>query len=375
MALLLMGNIALGGAAYYYFADAHESTTPNVATSNVDEHFVDLGTIWAQRRYYVEIPVRNKGTTALTILNFRPSCSCTKIEPESLTVPAGTAGTLRAELDLAANRAEEYQVPARAIEVEIRANTSGERPRELLWKLRATVRNAIGLNPIVVVQDLVVIGADAPMHSVQIVEHAPLQSLVASCDPKRAEVQVARVPGEGRLSQLDIRLKPGETPGSFEFPIVLTPVAEDNKTSIPPVKIHIRGLVVEDIYATPSIFAVGILQHGQHLETNAVLASRQQRAFEITDIHSSDPSIQAAPEERGGSSQSTRIRITSEPLPSGKLNAFITVSAVDSLSERRVQIVLPLTGYVLPPSRGDGKETDAIKFEAGSTGSESKECK
>ena len=100
------------------------------------------------------------------------------------------------------------------------------------------------------------IGADAPMLSVRIVEHIPLQKLVASCDPERADVQVARVPGEGGSSQLNIRLKPSETPGTFEFPVILTPVAEEQETTTPPVKIHVRGRVVEDIYATPSSVAV-----------------------------------------------------------------------------------------------------------------------
>lgn len=263
----------------------------------------------------------------------------------------------------------------RTTEVRIVAEASGERPLKLSWKLRATVRNAIGLNPTVVVNDPMVIGADASSQSVQIVEHIPLQKLVASCDPARAQVDVARATGKGGSSELNIRLKSHETPGTFEFPIMLTPVAAENGATIPSVKIQVHGRVVEDIYATPSSFAGGMLREGQHLKGNVVLASRQQHPFEIKKIEPSDPSIQAALVESNRSTESKRIRITSGTFPVGKITASITIFAFDKTTERQMRIVVPVTGYVLPPTGSDDEEGEVVEFEAGAIGEEPKDGK
>ncbi|MBC7967330.1 MAG: DUF1573 domain-containing protein [Fuerstia sp.] len=343
---------------------------------NVDDTIVDLGSLWAQDRYRVEIPVRNSGATELKLVDISASCTCTTVDPKSLTVPAGSTGTFHTELDLVSYRPQDYQVPTRTTEAGIIAlASSGERPVKLSWKLRATVRNAIGLNPIIVVNDPVVVGADAPAQSVQIVEHIPLRRIIASCDPAKAEVDVAHAPGEGGLSKLNIRLKPRETPGTFEFPVMLTPVAVEEGTTIPPLTIQVRGRVVEDIYAVPSSLVLGVIRDGEHFEGEFVLASRQSHAFEIEKIEISDPSIQAALDESGRSPESTRIRIASGSFPAGKVKASITISAFDTITERQMRIVVPVTGYILPPSGSGDEETETLGYPAGAIGKGFKEIK
>lgn len=376
LAMLFLSSIAIGGTAYYFFAEASGTTTANAGSLDLaDTTVVDLGTLWAQDHYRVEIPVKNTGMAELKLVKFSTSCTCTAIDPESLAIPAGSTGTFHAELDLVSRGTQDYQLPMRTTEVLIVAQASGERPPKLSWKLRATVRNAIGLNPSVVLKAPMVIGADAPSQSVQIVEHIPLQKLIASCDPARAEVGVARTASDGGSSKLNIRLKSHETPGAFEFPIILTPVAAENGATIPSVKIHVQGRVVEDIYATPSSFAGGMLRDGQHLKGNIVLASRQQHPFEIKKIEPSDPSIQAALVASSRPTESKRIRITSGSLPVGKITASITIFAFDKTTERQMRIVVPVTGFVVPPTGSDKEKGEVVKFEAGVIGKEPEDGK
>lgn len=77
LVMLFLSSIPIGGMAYYFFAEASDTITANAGSVDLaDTTVVDLGTLWAQDRYRVEIPVKNTGTADLE-LNFSTSCTCT----------------------------------------------------------------------------------------------------------------------------------------------------------------------------------------------------------------------------------------------------------------------------------------------------------
>ena len=136
-------------------------------SSNTDATLIDIGTIWACNDYPVTIPVINNAPAELEIVDFHPSCSCTRISPDRLTIPGGKSRSFQVWIDLASYRPEQYQVPTRTTEIGIQAETSESLEGGMFWTLRATVRNAIGLPPFVMIDRPVVIGGDPPKQSVQ----------------------------------------------------------------------------------------------------------------------------------------------------------------------------------------------------------------
>ena len=53
----------------------------------IDPHQLEIGELWEDRDYVANISLHNQTDKEIEIGAFAPSCTCTKIEPNELTIP------------------------------------------------------------------------------------------------------------------------------------------------------------------------------------------------------------------------------------------------------------------------------------------------
>jgi len=335
---------------------------------------LDLGEVWARSDHGYILPITNSNSYPVKIESISASCVCTAIEPQSLVIGPGQKAEVRLTIDLASQIFEaRTSVPQKDFSVQVVATVDrSDKTEYARWQIRGKIRNAVGLStPLVDLQDRMVRGSPWPTISCPIIFFEPLFDLRVDCDARYAQVAVKDMSENKRTCTLCLTLNADLPVGPLEFPVYLSPVIAGHK--LPPVRAIVKGTVVDDIYATPQGFALGILREGQHLEAEVVMASRQGRAFEIKKIETSAPTFRAALDGGGDSTEAPRIRLTSESLPPGKVLASVTVSAVQTITGQEMRVIVPVTGYVLPSS-GSNNRKDSLGHPA-AIGKGSKECK
>jgi len=97
--VFLMGLFGLFGLVFWLTTKSRQTLTALPAVV-ADENFLSFGETWDDPAFSWIVPIRNTTNEDVEIARFATSCSCGKIEPSSLTVPARGTAELHLTLDL-----------------------------------------------------------------------------------------------------------------------------------------------------------------------------------------------------------------------------------------------------------------------------------
>jgi hypothetical protein len=104
------------------------------------------GEVWEEKQYIHRLPIHNTTNTDIEILSFIKSCSCTEVEPRSLTIPAGQTATVNLIIDLTHRTMAELDLAARPFAIEVKPYLKSVWPRTPGWSVEGTVKSRVTLD-------------------------------------------------------------------------------------------------------------------------------------------------------------------------------------------------------------------------------------
>lgn len=248
-----------------------------------DSADLDVGTVWEQSAYRHRITITNQSSQTITVQRFDVSCSCTSVAPSSLHLAPGASGEIELLLDLTP-RAPHGAIPEGDWQfgVEVRPQVVGWPLDAASWQLTAAVRKALTFTPSVLhFEDSLIRGTPFAPRSVRVHPNIPIEALSARVNPLFGHVAVGERSEDGSYEVI-VTPYDGLGIGPFNFAVELEAITANE--ILPPALLHCSGVVVTDLFATPSTaFLEGDPHNGvQFLEI--VLQSRSGQEFSVEQV-------------------------------------------------------------------------------------------
>jgi len=248
----------------------------------IEEKDTELGRVWLQNGYHVDLPLRNKTNRDVKVVSVRSSCTCTVVGQSAFVVPAHGEAPLSLVLDLR-GRPGDQMSHAHETESEFSSAISVRIDRDVgdvaVWSLHGTVRRPFSTEPVAAHFEDVVLGEPSPTRKVSIVGNVPLSNINVKVPADVAEARVVKMPD--RSFQLELQPKLTKI-GHFSFEAMLSAI-RDNGEILPEVPLLCRGNVVDDFFALPQSVYLSSIGAAVPAET-IVVQSRSGKSFSIKKV-------------------------------------------------------------------------------------------
>jgi hypothetical protein len=248
----------------------------------VDEQYLSFGEVWEDPAFVRILPIHNTTDENIEIDGFATSCSCGKVEPSSITVPAH--GTVEAHLILDLRSPHrEPDLKAKDFAVHIQPQISKGSGRQPRWVVQGKVMQPFAIEPPVVdFEESLVRGQPFASCSVLIACGLDVAELTAHCDSSFLTVKVARGAKDRRQFHLEVQPLPNMPGGRFDFLVritALTPSKQEVSGAVP-----VIGGVLEDVVLQPEFVTGGAEPIGAKIQETITLQSRSGKEFAIQEI-------------------------------------------------------------------------------------------
>ncbi len=240
----------------------------------VKEMSLNFGNVWETDRFVWEFPIHNRSDRDIQISGFQTSCACVSIKPKSGVALARSTLKISLLLDLRAAA----QGADRPFEQTIVA-ISDRGPVE--WKVRGNVRRAISLAPSVVNLGRTYVGGPTLQAQFIASAHLPLQKLLATSESPSLSTTVKEKGGQ--TYQIDLNLKRRAPAQVINTKLILEAYGV-NGQKLSRTEVPVRGLVQDDIQATPGTIALGVARIGTTYRETIRLSSSSGKLFRILRI-------------------------------------------------------------------------------------------
>jgi hypothetical protein len=261
----------------------------------VEEQYLSFGEVWEDPAFVWSLPIRNTTNQDITIGGFATSCSCAKIEPESLMIPGGQTKKVRLTLDLTPKKPENLESTMREFAVHIIPYHSVQ-TRIDGWTVRGRVRAALRISPRAI--DFgreLVRGKPFPPKTVKIECCVPLKKISTEGSSPYMMAKLSFVADDKMSYKLEIKIRDSIVAGPFEYETKLRVDGSMMNMNIPAIKIPIRGIVEEDIHSTPVSVMFGIVPIGERIEETILLQSHSGDDFNVEAIKADSEDIIVSP--------------------------------------------------------------------------------
>lgn len=240
---------------------------PSVGGLHIDAKDLDLGEIWETPEHAVVVPVRNVGSTPVTVAEFATSCDCSGVEPESVTIPPGSSAKVTVKLDLTHRSPYQLGLARRTFSVRLDPVFQGDFAPTPGWEIRGTVRSRVSLEAAsLAFADKCVRGGAPASRTVRATAHLPLLRLEVSAPQELASVRVETHSDPGRYT-LVITPNPDLPIGPFRFRVEVTAVVPDG-TAYQCGGIDVSGEIQSPIRVLPRIVLLGEHTVSAHAEAD-----------------------------------------------------------------------------------------------------------
>lgn len=213
------------------------------------------------------------------------SCACTTLEPQKLTIPAGETREVRVVLDLSPQSPKAKQLPVREFATEFGATlrTKGREFRES-WKVRGSVRAVVRPDDIVVdfgrTSEL---AQPLAVNRMKVATLVPLSGFEVQSDSQQIAARIVK-DGENPTHQVvEIEPKAQLPRGDFSCKIALRPRPTTGQQQ-PTFYLYVRGLIVQDVQASPPQAAFGPKVVGEDVRETITLFSLTERPVSIASV-------------------------------------------------------------------------------------------
>ncbi len=296
----------------------------------VPEASLNFGEVAAQKDLVLEVPVVNDGEEDVRVVRLTPSCLCTRVEPESFTVPAGGQTVVRITLDLLPKSARELEQPYREIEHQLTFELAGDAAHPA-GTLRGRVVAPFEVSPpFAQFDEQLVVGGEFVACELEVRSRQPLAGLTGRCDPRWASVEA--LPADDGGYRLLVRPNPALPVGSHQFQVELVGQSGDGH-SLAAQPVPVLAHVVSDIQTTPRAVSYGLLAKDEPTEREIVFSSRFGRELELVEVRVPEGlEVSAQPTS---SASTLTVRLVARPSREGLQSGLVTFVLRDSAGAKR----------------------------------------
>jgi hypothetical protein len=278
-------------------------TVEGLAVADAD---LKVGEVWEQKEFVCRLPIHNHTGEDIEVLDFIKSCSCTQVEPRSLTIPAGGEATVRLKIDLAQRSVAELGQAVRPFTIEVRPYLKKRKsPRDPGWVVEGTVKSRVTLDTKAVhFGERPVYGQPPVKQKVLATVHVPAEKLEATLDKKVATVEINRNTEDPSKYDVVLATEPSLLPGDFEANLLLdvvTPIGE----RLTGVMLPVAGKVQPEVRLLPAKLLLGSKPVGLTAEAVVTLQAPPAVNAEVDHVEVDSPGLQVEP-------------VTVEGLPAGR---------------------------------------------------------
>ncbi len=288
---------------------------------------LNFGEAWEQDLFVWVFPVENSLDQDVVIDSFSTSCSCTAVEPPSLTIPAGAKRDLRLVLNLVANTRKPSDSESAPFDVTIRpiARCGGTAQPPVSWNVRGRVRSVVSLD-----RSSVDLGRHSCLSQESIkqvicIKSFPnLQKLLVDGDSPTLKVEVHPVESNPREFRLSIS-PAGTKVGSLDSRLHVTTVLMDG-TRLTGKSLVVTGSIVEDIQVSPPEISFAAVKVGTQLEETITIYSLTQRVLKVTGFSSESDNIRVEAkqgEKFEAPAVSVRVRVEKQGQSRERVNLHV----------------------------------------------------
>jgi hypothetical protein len=242
---------------------------------------LSFGEVWEDSRFNWSLPVENRSGQDILIDNFVSSCTCSAVEPRSLTIPAGETRRVTLTLDLSA-KSGARSPPVREFELLLAPQIrEGPHPPPR-WVVRGQVRTAFRVTPPALDFDShSELAQPLAPRTIRVECLVPIDSLSATCDSPRFRPRVSRSPDDPHQIEVAVVPVTALEQGPFRCAVTLTARTAEGQ-QLPGKTVVIGGRIIGDVQTAPSEVQFGALPIGEVAEELVALESLAGRRFEVT---------------------------------------------------------------------------------------------
>jgi hypothetical protein len=258
-----------------------------------------FGEVWETNQFAWVLPIENRGSHAITITGFSFSCACSKITPDSLSIPAGQTREVRLTIDLRAKQLKGDQRPTRGFEVAISPRLSPQDAKPIQWVIKGNVRVPLLLESEVL--DLgrcSVFAEPLPKRTMSITSTVPLADLSVRGLPADFAATVAQQPDSKSKYTLTVTTVKKRPPGLHQFQLELIPKLSSGE-QLPAQKLPVELRLVSDIQASPPDVTFGAKALGETAVDTITLQSLTHRQFKVTTVQAKGEGLDCCQETTG----------------------------------------------------------------------------
>jgi hypothetical protein len=267
----------------------------------VEDQYLWFGEVCEDPAFVWALPIRNTTNQEIEIDSFTASCSCAKIEPSKLTIPAAKTADVRLTLNLLSAQTipnlagQEFKV---AVQPQIAKGARAQTG----WVLQGKVKKPFAVDPPVVdfEESLARWQPFAP-RTATITCGLDVAELTASCDSPSLSASVTRDAKDSRRFCLEIQPHKDIGGGAFSYLVRLTALTPGKKEISGTVSVV--GRVIEEISLQPELLAFGAEPVGARLHETVFVQSRNGKEFDVQKIETGgngDISVELRPKSKDG---------------------------------------------------------------------------
>jgi hypothetical protein len=337
--VLVLGLAGVGAA---WVATAPQRGAPKLI---VADDYLDIGDVWETSDFVWELPIHNRSERTITITRFQTTCSCLReVEPPSLVIGPKETANVTLKLDL--NRRPRDKEQSDHFNLPIAATVEAD-PNSIaaIWGLHGRARRAYTISAPGVYLGEVTRGQAFDPQTISVTPVKPAQDLVVDYDRSLLTVSVEH---RGNTFQMRIAPHAQAPPGTLQAELTIRAVCDDEERS-PSVSVPVRGVVREDVQATPETVAFVAAELGGTLEETIVLRSFSGRPITVEGIETTSDDVTVQP-MTGPQSVQNAFVITQTVARLGQQSSTIRFTVRAGNGGQKAIVEVPLTYHGLQPA-------------------------
>jgi hypothetical protein len=262
--------------------------------SDVAVEGLHFGEVHAQNKFPWALQVRNLSPYKVDVINFRTSCTCSKVTPEQVVLEPNGSATLHVTLDLKKVFKDDILEQKRPVAVKIGATILREgQSHRATWELRGTVLDDIIPETSTVQFPVQLIEGERPEKSAATILHAfeELHDWEVHAE-ENCPFEIAFDPprDDGLTRRIKIDLRPSLPAGYYQSDLTVTAKRADGVATFP-CTLTLVARVFQRIELMPASLDLGPRDVGVRASGEVVLTSRLGNQFEVLNAIVPKPEV------------------------------------------------------------------------------------